>query len=151
MAYYAGVVRCVYLATGSREGALDATQEAFARLYPRWAKISRYERPDLWVRTVALRLARRAKARSLAEVPTEHDSTMVANVTTGIDPDLRRAIAALSKAQRTAIVLHYYEGLSVEELGGVMGCATSTAKVHLHRARSRLAELLSMEVDHVSG
>jgi len=32
----------------------------------------------------------------------------------------------------------------------LMGCAPSTAKVHLHRARKRLAELLGEETNDVA-
>ena len=40
-----------------REDAEDVAQEAFARLHQHWAKVSRYEQPDAWVRRVALNRA----------------------------------------------------------------------------------------------
>jgi RNA polymerase sigma factor (sigma-70 family) len=54
------------------------------------------------------------------------------------DPDLDRALAALSVRQRTAIVLHYHLGLSVAEIAEVMSCAAGTVKSTLSDARSRL-------------
>ena len=55
---------------------------------------------------------------------------------------------------RAAIVLRYYGDLSVLDIAEVMGCAEATVRVHLHRARARLAELLSIdeeEMDDVAG
>lgn len=144
---YAAVMRCVVLAAGS-DAAEDAVQEAFARLFTRWRRVSGYDRPDLWVRTVALRLARRSRARRSRERPlTDLDGT--ARADSMPDGALRAAVAALPRAQRVAIVLHYFEDRSVDEIASVMGCAPSTARVHLHRGRRRLAELLNLEVDHV--
>lgn len=148
-AQYPRVVRSLYLATASHDGATDAAQAAFARLFARWIKVSNYERPEAWVMTVAFRLARRAHARRRTEVPFESVPESVA-VPVAHDPNLWQAIGSLTRAQRTAIVLHYYEGLSVEEVAGIMACASSTTKVHLHRARKRLAELIDTEVDDVT-
>jgi RNA polymerase sigma-70 factor (ECF subfamily) len=54
------------------------------------------------------------------------------------DPDLDRALAALSVRQRTAVVLHYYLGLSMGDIAEVMSCATGTVKSTLSDARVRL-------------
>ena len=52
-------------------------------------------------------------------------------------------------AQRAAIVLHYYEDRPVAEIASILGCAEATARVHLHRGRKRLAELLGEDDDGV--
>ncbi len=41
-------------------------------------------------------------------------------------------------AQRTALVLRYYEGLSDAEIAGVMGCAQSTVRGHVFKALAAL-------------
>lgn len=49
-------------------------------------------------------------------------------------------------------MLHYYQDLPVNEVADVLGIKPSTASVHLHRARVRLAELLNEEeTEHVTG
>jgi RNA polymerase sigma-70 factor (ECF subfamily) len=50
-----------------------------------------------------------------------------------------------------AVVLHYFEDRPVAEIADVLGCAPATARVHLHKARPRLASLLHEEVDDVVG
>jgi RNA polymerase sigma-70 factor (ECF subfamily) len=38
-------------------------------------------------------------------------------------------------AHREALVLRYFQDLSVEEIAEVLGCSVAAAKVRLHRAR----------------
>ena len=60
-AFYAGSVRRVtgylYAVTGSRAEAEDAAQEAFARAWQHWPKVSGYTDPEGWVRIVGFRIA----------------------------------------------------------------------------------------------
>src|SRR6185312_13114207 len=59
-AFYAATVRRVvlylYAACGDRAEAQDVAQEAFARAWQHWGRVSAYEEPEAWVRTVAWRL-----------------------------------------------------------------------------------------------
>ena len=63
--------------------------------------------------------------------------------------DLQRALRALSPAQRTAVVLFYYEDQPVGEVASLMECSDGAVKTHLHRARKHLAEVLGEELDDV--
>jgi RNA polymerase sigma factor (sigma-70 family) len=54
------------------------------------------------------------------------------------DADLDRALAQLSVRQRTAVVLHYYLGLSIADVAEVMSAAPGTVKSMLADARTRL-------------
>jgi len=70
-----------------------------------------------------------------------------------LDLDVLRAVAKLPGTQRAAIVLFYLEDRPVAEVADSLGCSDATARVHLHRGRKRLAELLgeeesSMERNH---
>src|SRR5690242_21454546 len=59
-AFYSATVRRVvlylYAACGDRAEAQDVAQEAFARAWQHWGRVSRYDEPEAWVRTVAWRL-----------------------------------------------------------------------------------------------
>jgi RNA polymerase sigma-70 factor (sigma-E family) len=145
---YPAIVRTAYLMLGDRAAAEDVAQEAFVRLYGRWRKVSRYDRPGAWVRRVAIREASRARRRPRA-LALEPEQPGIAQA--GSDLDLRRALLSLPPNQRAAIVLHYLEDLPVARVAELMGVATSTAKVHLHRARKRLAGLLGEETNDVAG
>jgi RNA polymerase sigma-70 factor (sigma-E family) len=145
---YPAIVRTAYLMLGDREAAEDVAQEAFVRLYARWRKVSRYERPGAWVRRVAIREASRARRRPRALVVAPEQP---GPAEPPADLDLRRALLSLPPNQRAAVVLHYLEDLPVAQIAELMGVATSTAKVHLHRARKRLAMLLGEETNDVAG
>jgi RNA polymerase sigma factor (sigma-70 family) len=57
-----------------------------------------------------------------------------------------RAVRQLPGMQRAAVVLCYFEDLPLSEIADILRCSDATVRVHLHRARKRLAELLGEEV-----
>jgi RNA polymerase sigma-70 factor, ECF subfamily len=59
--------------------------------------------------------------------------------------ELMAALRRLSPMQRGAIVLRYEADLPVDEIARRMGIAAPTVRVHLHRGRNRLRELLGRE------
>jgi len=138
---YPAIVRTAYGVLCDRQGAEDVAQEAFARLYARWPKIRSYERPGAWVRRVAIRVAVRQKGRQPRQAP-NRDELVASPDAAGLDIDILRALSTLSPMQRAAVVLHYLHDLPVAEVAAELGCREATARVHLHRARPRLATLL---------
>ena len=58
---------------------------------------------------------------------------------------VRRAIDTLSQEARDAILLRYYSELTVPEIARALGWREGTVKSRLHRALSRLRELLRDE------
>src|SRR6202045_2774245 len=59
--------------------------------------------------------------------------------------ELPAALAKLPADQREALILVGASGLSYEEAADICGCPIGTIKSRVNRARSRLAELLSIE------
>lgn len=53
----AALIRLLTVYCGDREVARDLTQEALARAWLHWRRVRRMERPDLWVKQVAINLA----------------------------------------------------------------------------------------------
>jgi RNA polymerase sigma-70 factor (ECF subfamily) len=155
-AEFAAVTRTVHLIVHDRQRAEDIAQEAFLQVHRHWRKVSEYERPGAWVRRVAIRLAvkgvRRERLRGPLERVAAGRTTQVAPaVERARDLDLMQAVRSLPAQQRAVVVLHYYEDRPVAEIAALLGCTESAAKVWLHRARRRLAELLTEEVvDDVS-
>jgi RNA polymerase sigma-70 factor (ECF subfamily) len=139
------VVRAVFLIVHDAELAEDLTQEAFIRLLQQWRRVSRYDRPGAWVRRVALNLALNAERRRAIGDRVMRRLPPPA-LPQEVDIDLMRAIASLPFAQRAAVALHYLEDRAAAEIADLLGCAESTARVHLSRGRRRLAELLDEEV-----
>ncbi len=136
------IVRTVELMLGDHEAALDVTQEAFARLYKHWRRISRYELPEAWVRRVAINLAISHMRRRRVQ-----DATLRKLVGPSTDPEMAddrvlAAVRSLPPAQRAAIVLFYFEDQPSSQIAQSLGCSESTVRVHLHKARSKLVRML---------
>lgn len=59
--------------------------------------------------------------------------------------ELIAALRQLSPNQRAAVVLRFEADLSVDEVARRMGVSAPTVRVHIHRARARLRDLLGTE------
>jgi RNA polymerase sigma-70 factor, ECF subfamily len=57
--------------------------------------------------------------------------------------EIRAAIAALPFKQRTAVLMHKYEGLDYAQISGVLGCTPSAVKALMFRAYEQLREQLA--------
>ena len=145
-AHFASVLRTVFLVLHDRSRAEDIAQDAFIKLLQHWRTVSQYERPEAWVRRVAIRMAvrdaRRENLRTLLERTAQGEAVEDALP----DVDLARALRTLAPMQRAAVALYYFDDQPVQEISHVLQVSESTVKQHLMRARRRLAELLSEEV-----
>lgn len=147
---YPSVLQTVFVILHDRGRAEEVTQDAFLRLCERWRGVVRVDHPEAWVRQVAIRSAIRLAQRSrvLSTVGQVDDTGRWDQLP---DVDLARSVAALPPRQRAVVALFYLEDRPVDEVAHVLGVSTSTVKQHLHRARARLAELLSEQRQGVSG
>ena len=143
---YPSIFRSAYLVVGDRDLAREITQEAFTRLLLRWNRVRGYDRPGAWVRLVAVRLARRTRDRRVVEASVLTCSELAVNGPSALRLDVDAAILQLPRAQRAAVVLYYLDDRPIDEVASVLGFRPATARVHLHRARARLAELLGEEL-----
>jgi RNA polymerase sigma-70 factor, ECF subfamily len=140
------LLHVLYAMTGELAEAQDVLQEAYARAWQRWDRVSSYEEPTAWVRTVAWRLAvsrrRKAHNRLGAALRLHAREAPVAEPS----PDTALIVAALRSlpdAQRRALALHYLCDLSVEAVAEETGVSAGTVKSRLSRGRVALAALLS--------
>jgi len=130
--------------SGSSLLAEDLAQEAMARIYDRWDRVSGYDKPGAFARRVTINLASsRRKRDAVAE---RGRSRLGAQYAVPPPPEphteVWEAVAALPPKQRAAVALHYLEDLPITEIAVILGCTAATARVHLHRARNTLATLL---------
>jgi RNA polymerase sigma factor (sigma-70 family) len=126
------VGRALALALGDIDLAAEATDEALARAYERWSKVSALERPEGWVYRVGLNWAtsvlrrRRNHQRLYVAMPVE------APVIT--DPAVHASIAALDIDHRAVVVCRHLLGWSVVETAAALEIREGTVKSRLHRA-----------------
>jgi RNA polymerase sigma-70 factor (ECF subfamily) len=140
-AEFASVLRTISLMLHDPGRAEEVTQDAFVQLLRHWPKVSQYDQPRAWVRRVAVRGAMRVIRRQrLISIVTL--DVLTAPAPSSVTIDVSDALRRLSGSQRAAIVLHYFEDRTAAEIATILGCAEPTARVHLHRGRNRLRELL---------
>ncbi|GAA2362366.1 RNA polymerase sigma factor [Dactylosporangium salmoneum] len=149
-ACYSRLVGVVALVAESRAEAEECVQEAFVRLLGRWQRVSRLDSPEVWVRTVAFRLAsnRRRKARNALRALLRHGPAPAVPAPTADGVDVVSALRALPVHQRQAIVMYHLLELGVDEIAQQLGVAPGTVKSRLSRARRTLAGRLREEITH---
>lgn len=59
---------------------------------------------------------------------------------------LYRAIGMLGENYREAVLLYYFEGLSVSEIANIMDISPDNVKIRLFRSRVKLKEILEAEL-----
>lgn len=134
-----GVFRTLYAYTGGRRDiAEEAMAEAFARALARSGTI---RDPVAWIYRTAFRLANEELRGERRRGPAPAEEGSPPPELSGLIEALRR----LSPNQRAAIVLRHVLDLDVAEVAHRMGTATPTVRVHIHRGRKKLRELLGAE------
>lgn len=121
----------------------DLVQEALFRAYLGLSQLRDPGRFGAWLCGIAVNLAkmrlrrRRLETRLLSE-PTTDDGLKESEVLALV----RDAVAVLPPGQRNAVVMHYVDGLSCDEIAGLLNTTPGAVRVRLHRAREQLRERL---------
>ena len=121
--------------TGDPEIASDALAEAFAQAIARGDAV---RSPADWVWTAAFRIAA-GELKGRRTVPARSEPAY--EMAEPLD-DLIRALAAIPRNQRLAVVMHDYADRPTDEIADVLGVTRATVHVHLSRGRRRLRSLL---------
>lgn len=136
--------RAAYLLCGSPELAEDLLQEALIALAERWGSV---QNPDAFVRRVVYRQRVSWWRKHRREVVTERlpEPGMPDGTHQRAQADeVREALRALPPRQRAAVVLRYFEDLTVAQTAEVMGVRPGTVKSLSHHAVATLRELLGV-------
>jgi RNA polymerase sigma-70 factor (sigma-E family) len=140
--------RLAFLLTGDLDTAEDLLQSAYAKVLPRWRRVSRYEDPDAYVRRVMVSIRtswwRRARGREVltAEPPDRGGAGDLAAAEGELDRVLR-ALRTLPRRQQVAVVLRHYCDLSEAETAAVMGITTGGVKSQTSKGLAALRAALA--------
>lgn len=147
------IFRLAYRLTRNETDADDVVQETFLRAYRNLGNFDGRSSFSTWAHQIAtnhaldlLRRQRRAgPAEELDEERPEQpgvrsDDRMAMRL--GVAQALERGMKALSGNERTAFVLRHYEGMSIEEIGRVLGTETNATKHTIFRAVRKLRSIL---------
>ena len=138
------VLRFATALTGDPDLAKDLVQEVLIRASERWQEIGQLDWPEAYVRKMVVNEYLSWRRRSWRLIPWGMSDHLTGNPSP--DPAdgyierqaLMAELAKLSRRQRTALVLRYYEGYSDAEIAEVMGCTQSTVRGHVFRALAAL-------------
>ena len=142
-----GVYRVTRAILGDEADARDAAQDTFVTAWRQIRSVGDTERFDAWLQRVAVNSARMThrarRRRGVREIPQSRlgaaHATPVLDDRAGADARvLDSALRTLDIDQRSILVLHHLEGLSVAEIAAMLGIPVGTAKSRLHAARKAL-------------
>lgn len=148
-ARHGGMLRA-YLQRLTNSGAVadDLAQATFISVVKGRGRFQRGAKVKPWLYAIATNAARDWRRRSKFESVTdegdvpEGEAEPAMQRDPGLEKAVKAALAQLPEAQREAIVLNRYEGLSFAEIAVHAGVTESAVKVRAHRGYERLRELL---------
>ncbi|WP_424216986.1 RNA polymerase sigma factor (plasmid) [Streptomyces sp. BI20] len=146
--HFALLTRVIYLRTLNHHDTEEVWSATLLRIYTKWEKIKSHPNPlaltyritsDLTTDYMRAKL-RRERVESPQEIILDRYQTEPNDYA-----DLSAALETLPKVQRTVVELHYLVGFPRQEVADLLDITISTVNVHLHKARRRLAEVLTSE------
>lgn len=127
----------------------DAVQEAIAIGFAKLGTLRQEKYAKTWLVRILINecyslLKKRDKTTPLLADPEAEEYA-------GTDySDLYEALGALKKEYRLAIVLHYLEGYSIQEIAKIMRISVGTVKSRLSRGRKNLRHIMEESYENIS-
>jgi len=154
------VFRLGYRMTSNEHDAEDVVQETFLRAYRALDQFESRADFGTWIFRIAANAAldlmrkrqRHEESRSPLDPGGSEDSPELPSAdptperlmfSAEVSDKVSRALAGLSAVERTAFVLRHYEGMSIEEIGGVLELKESATKNTIFRAVQKLRRELA--------
>ena len=155
--YQERIYATIYHMTGNHEDANDLAQESFIKAYQALKTFKGGSSFYTWLYRIAVNktinfLKQRKNKYHLSlndlDFQTEHDPDLVALISdktplrdaglAELQKKLNEALLKLSEPHRIVAVLHDVQGISHEEIAGIMGCNVGTVRSRLFDARQQL-------------
>ena len=141
------LTRTADLLCGDRHRAEDLVQVALTKLYLAWDRVDRSDTIDAYVRQILVRASidesRRPWRRREVDDAQGGVTFTAPEVESHLGSVVFDALRALPRGQRAAVVLRYWNDLSVEETARLLGCSQSTVKTQASRGLQRLRAALN--------
>jgi RNA polymerase sigma-70 factor, ECF subfamily len=163
------VFRLAYRMTGNQHDAEEVVQEAFLRAYQKLSQFAERANFGTWVYRIAAnyaidRMRQRRTEDAQRELPARTEVEGLELDPMNIVPDaapsperlalsgelaehMRRAMNALTPAERTAFVMRHWGGSGIEEIAAALKSSTSAAKNTVFRSVQKLRQALEPFVE----
>ena len=137
----------------SREDAEDVVQEVFCKYFAKQPKFADESHEKAWFIRVTINQCRdQLRHRNVRRYTPLHEMEELAAQTGVTDEsalDVMHLLSNLPEKLRITVILHYLEGLSVEETATALKIGKSAVKMRLSRARELLKDKMKKEDGHV--
>ena len=139
--HYEAVFRAALRVTGNPADAEDVLQTVFLRVLARGGDLEDVALPAAYFRRAAVNAAvdvlrrRELRAESVYDNLAPHAAVHAPVL---LKERLRRALGILDAEDASLFLLRHVEGLSIEELAGILQMEKNNVSVRLHRIRMRL-------------
>ena len=145
------IFNLLFRLTGDYQLSEDLFQETFIKVFNGLRNFSQKSKPSTWIYSIALNVFRDSTRRKRWRL-LEHSTPEIREKNEQkdpIDPEtqfiireekrvIQKKINRLKETLRIPIVLHYLEGLSINQIAKVTDKTPDSVKVSLHRARKKL-------------
>jgi len=156
------VINVCFRLTGDRENAEDVAQEVFFRVYQKARTFRGKSKLSTWIYRIAVnrslnhnrkqgsfvqKRSTSADTEILEKMPAPHHNSPDTIFANKEDRQLiNKALDSLPEKQRTAFILHHWEGLSYQEIAEILKSSLSAVESRIHRAKNSLKKVLLTEL-----
>ncbi|MBQ8564019.1 MAG: RNA polymerase sigma factor [Firmicutes bacterium] len=154
-AYGDMLFRLAYSVLLNRADAEDAVQDMFIKIIGKVPDFSDPSQERAWVSRVIVNQCRDQlrKRRLRAYTPLEElleqtgAEPSVPGPEEGVGVGVLQMVLTLGEKYREPLILHYFEGFSVEEVGSILGIGQSAVKMRLSRGREMVKKRMEEEAN----
>lgn len=131
-----GLRRSLFAVLGAEQGR-EATADALAWAWEHWSKVKTMDNPTGYLFRVGQSHSRRRKVRPVFVRDDWHEPL--------VEPQLPKALADLSEAQRVAVILVHGFGWTMREVAELNGTQVTSVQTHLERGLRKLRAALEVD------
>lgn len=147
--------KSAYLMTGNQYDAEDIIQETFLTAFQHIKELRDKTKLKSWLFRIMINLIHRQQAKKKREISDENiveliDSKDFRNSDYEDDPenmmlkmDFQNYLMQINVKRREALILYYYNGMSVREIAKICNCFEGTVKSRLHKGRLELRQKIN--------
>lgn len=139
--------RLAYAQLNSKHDAEDAVADVFVKYLSARPVFKDLEHEKAWFIRVLLNKCKDMMRRKCVRAYTPLDDVVQTAATPEESKALLDAVLQLPEKSKTAILLHYFEGFSLEETAIILKTTVSAVKMRLMRGRTALKPLLKGGID----
>lgn len=150
--HYASVYRMCFNMSGNIHDAEELTHDSFVEAYLKLSQLRDTEKFGTWLKAITLNVCRMWYRQNQLRPVELLEDQIPAVEDDAEDSTIRDKMAyglySLPAPHRLVLVLHYYEGLSYDEVATFLEIPVGTVMSRLHRARQALREVIKQMTEY---